>query len=530
MADFVAVLKKTIDGLSDNTPAMREKVYRKARDTIAAKLAAIDPPPSRIVIERQHKALEDAIMAVEASYSSEVAAPDDFESVLAGLGQEAAEDPGKPQAAALPEFTEIKPADRNGFDLARSGKVLGPEHELPETGMPVANGNGSEGDDALVPITPVRRPEPPLAKPLAGDGAAAAETAVHATGSARRGISGGLIAAAIVVIVVGAGSYGIWLNRAEFGAMLGFGGETAVAEEPAEVETEPEMEAAVEPTEPEEPVEQEVAAAPVEQPTTPLPMPPAEEMVKFTQRLTADGQEVDAGPAGGEASIGEGTSLASATQIEETPAAQPASAASAGGQQAAERPAAEAAPAVPVGQRAIFYEERTNVAQGSAETGTTVWSLVQESPGGDLPPEPAIRAEVTVPAKDIQLRMTIRRNGDKTLPASHIVEMIFLTSGTFEGGGVDNVLRIALKNSEAAPGSPLIGIPAKIADGYFLVALSDGPADRETNTQLLLRQSWIDIPIVYRSGRRALVTMEKGVPGDRVFQEALQAWRSASSG
>ena len=135
---------------------------------------------------------------------------------------------------------------------------------------------------------------------------------------------------------------------------------------------------------------------------------------------------------------------------------------------------------------------------------------------------------MTIPGKNVQLKMTIRRNADQTLPASHIIEMIFL--GNFEGGGIENVLRIALKNSEAAPGNPLIGIPAKIADGYFLVALSDSAAERETNLQLLLRQSWIDIPIVYRSGRRALVTMEKGVPGDKVFQEAIQAWRNASSG
>ncbi len=61
MADFVAVLKKTIDGLGDDTPAMRERVYEKARTTVAAKLAAINPPPPAAVAERQKKSLEDAI-------------------------------------------------------------------------------------------------------------------------------------------------------------------------------------------------------------------------------------------------------------------------------------------------------------------------------------------------------------------------------------------------------------------------------------------------------------------------------------
>lgn len=52
--------------------------------------------------------------------------------------------------------------------------------------------------------------------------------------------------------------------------------------------------------------------------------------------------------------------------------------------------------------------------------------LLQESPGDDLSRESAIRAEATIPGKNFRLRMTFRRNTDKTLPASHIVEMIFL--------------------------------------------------------------------------------------------------------
>ena len=104
--------------------------------------------------------------------------------------------------------------------------------------------------------------------------------------------------------------------------------------------------------------------------------------------------------------------------------------------------------ALAVGQKAIFYEERTSAAEGSAEPGSVVWSLVQESPGGNLPPEPAVRAEATIPGKDVKLRMTIKRNADQTLPASHIIEMIFLTPEGFAGGGVENILRVAMKGSE----------------------------------------------------------------------------------
>jgi hypothetical protein len=184
---------------------------------------------------------------------------------------------------------------------------------------------------------------------------------------------------------------------------------------------------------------------------------------------------------------------------------------------------------VAVGQKAIFYEERTNVAEGSAEVGTIVWSLVQQSPGNDLPPEPAIRAEAKIPGKDMSMTMTIKRNVDSTIPASHTIEMIFITPDNFDGGGIETVLRVALKSTEEQAGNPLLGIPVKITDGYFLVALSDTKAEVETNLSLLKRDQWIDVPLVYKSGRRALFTMEKGVPGDKVFDEAIKAWQAASA-
>ncbi len=126
--------------------------------------------------------------------------------------------------------------------------------------------------------------------------------------------------------------------------------------------------------------------------------------------------------------------------------------------------------------------------------------------------------------------MTIKRNADQSLPASHIIEMIFLTPEGFAGGGIDNILRVAMKGSEQEAGNPLIGIPAKIADGFFLVALNDSKAETDANLTLLRRQAWIDIPVVYKSGRRALFTMEKGIPGDKVFDEALKAWTANGAG
>jgi len=529
MADFVAVLKKTIDGLGETTPETRKKVYDKARDTIAAKLAQIDPPPSATAVERQKKALEDAISVIEAEYAPKPATPepaDELDEFFATLTE--APSKAREAEAKKPEPTV---AGAGPIPSALAVEKQAPTHEVPPSGLAgPASISSSDDEDEF----DFHRPEmTTMASPR------------YATPQVRRRFrSGGLVAGLVILLVVAAAAYGAWTKREELAAKLGVnlpkfarvesGGPNGVppaakvaAAKPAPPAAKPASPApaanarktAAQQPPAAKPALQASQPAKSAQPTS-TPSQPAVE--KFTERLLPNGTETNPGPAGGETKIGEGTSVASAT----TPPAQaqPDNAAPATPQPGAGGAPANETAQVPVGQHAIFYEERTNAAQGSAQNGSVVWSLVKESPGGDSPPEPAIRAEATIPGKDVQLRMTIRRNTDQTLPASHIVELIFLTPEHFEGGGIESVLRIAMKDTEQSPGSPLLGIPAKISDGFFLFALNNDKASVETNMNLLRQQSWIDIPIVYKSGRRALITLEKGIPGNKVFDEALKDW------
>lgn len=524
MADFVAVLRKAIGALGDNTPEMREMVYQKARATIEAKLAAISPPPPAAVADRQRKALEDAIAVLRSDYDEAPAAvpDDDLEEIFASLNT----DPAPPAPAVAPPPVSIA-AEPDPVAAGGQDDIMpAPQPEVEQAG-PEAQAIDPVAELDTGPAIP--HPAPEQRRP-------ARARAPRATprGGGRRRI--GLAAAVVVLLALAGGSYALWLNKDDFSSLT--------ASEPATVEPAGEDVAVAPPQEPAETAaqepesempEEEVAAAEPQPEPTPG-RSAADEVEKFTQRLLSDGSEVDEGPAGGARTLGEGTSVASAVQptpdAQAAPAAQgePASDMEASTSAPAENEA-QSTPALAVGQRAIFYEERTSSAQGSAESGSIVWSIVQESPGGDLPPEPAIRAEATIPGKDVQLRMTIRRNGDQTLPAAHIVEMIFLTPDNFEGGSISNVSRMAFKDTEQATGNPLLGIPAKIADGFFLIALGDSPAEIEANLTLLRRESWVDIPIVYQSGRRALLSLEKGIPGDRIFQDVLRSWaESGSSG
>nr|WP_257317150.1 hypothetical protein [Shinella pollutisoli] len=270
---------------------------------------------------------------------------------------------------------------------------------------------------------------------------------------------------------------------------------------------------------------------------------------KFTQRLLADGTEVDEGPAPSlDAQAAEGKSVSpqsdetAALATEETPAVTDGAAggtdvAQDGGTGAASSgttdtqvPAADAGQAaLGVAQKMFLYEERLGQTGPTAIEGTVMWSQAEESPGADARAEPVVRAQINVPASGLTALITFRRNADQSLPASHIIEIVFSLPATFEGGGIESVQRVAMKRTEQDRGDQLIAVPAKITDDFHMIALNDFPEAIAKNTELLRTREWIDIPITYRNGRRALITLDKGASGAEAFDTVMKAWGTQGS-
>ena len=112
MADFVAVIRKAVDNLPDNTPENRAKVYDKARAAIRRQLEAINPPPSDEVIARQLDKLGAAIDEVESEHAEALPADvDETEALMAELESMVEKSPviaepkpePKPKAESRPE-------------------------------------------------------------------------------------------------------------------------------------------------------------------------------------------------------------------------------------------------------------------------------------------------------------------------------------------------------------------------------------------------------------------------------------------
>lgn len=179
-----------------------------------------------------------------------------------------------------------------------------------------------------------------------------------------------------------------------------------------------------------------------------------------------------------------------------------------------------------VAQRAIFVEE--NPADGEAPkapvSGRAVWRLDAVNAGQGQPLETVVRGQVDVPEAGLTLALTIRRNLDSTLPASHTIELAFTTTGN-DNRAVRDVGLIQLKSDESLRGTPVAGLPVPVKDNLFLIGLSNLKGDVERNAELLLNRNWLDIPLRFNTGKRAFLSFEKGVPGDRVLNDAFSQWR-----
>ncbi|TCQ79154.1 hypothetical protein EDF68_105178 [Ochrobactrum sp. BH3] len=475
MADFVAVLKKTIDAQADKSPELRQRVYAKARATIEQKLVTANA--SQVVAVRQRKILEDAIEEVEAFYAPPASTP---------VVEE-------PQTDPLEDFLH---------ESTRSTRMSSYDDEGPVPTERRYSDSDVDGDDDTAPVHSRSNDDWAVERDRDGsDDTAYARRGEYADRDVRKEKRSyaGLIIGLVALLAVGAGGYVVWTNKdklQELASSLGrsdapASGDTGTAQQQPAEQTPPAGQTAGN-----------------EQPSGEQTPPASPEEQKMTQRLMPDGSETDEGPSGGQAGVGEGKSTAASTSAPEQTNTQ-------------NQPQSQQA--VAVGQQALLYEERGGTETGSVERGNVVWSEIQESPSEGEPAAPAIRASVSMPDSKVELKMTIRKNTDQSIPASHLIEMVFTVPENFVGGVVDNVQRITFKDTEQAAGNPLIAVPSKIADNFFIIWLNDAKTAQDTNLSLMRRLQWIDIPVSYRNGRRALISLEKGVPGEKVFNDVLGA-------
>jgi hypothetical protein len=179
----------------------------------------------------------------------------------------------------------------------------------------------------------------------------------------------------------------------------------------------------------------------------------------------------------------------------------------------------------PVAQRVVLYEEEPDDPQGKRYIGKVLWRTEMRPASPGRPPELAVRGDVEVPERNMSVTLSLRRNTDQSLPASHTIEIVFTLPADSPSGGVQKVPGVLMKQAEQTRGVPLAGLAVPVTPGYFLIGLSSLETDMQRNIQLLKERAWFDIPIIYNNNRRAILAMEKGTPGEQAFNQAFGTWK-----
>ncbi|OAM73141.1 hypothetical protein [Devosia elaeis] len=183
-------------------------------------------------------------------------------------------------------------------------------------------------------------------------------------------------------------------------------------------------------------------------------------------------------------------------------------------------PAASVDPVNLAGNQSLLLE-----ASGDGQSGAVPFSgTVDWTEGVDEIGLPTLQARASIPARNLEVSITIRKNSDPILPASHLMEISFDVPDTFMGGSIATLAGVLLKNEELVPGTALSGAAARVVGNSFLFALSASPNDVAANSDLLRSRRWIDLAVIYGTGRNAILTLEKDEDAQVLFDRALAAW------
>ena len=157
--------------------------------------------------------------------------------------------------------------------------------------------------------------------------------------------------------------------------------------------------------------------------------------------------------------------------------------------------------------RAVLYEEDLSNRKGNRVEGQITWRVEPttdaSAPSGDV----TIRGTVEIPSRNLRMTLSIRRNFDSALPATHTVQID--VGPDFTAGSIKQVMGLLMKANEQARGAPLAALSVKVDDTHFLIGLSAVPKDASNNSLLIRSRGWMDIPIVYATQRRAILAVEK---------------------
>ncbi len=190
-------------------------------------------------------------------------------------------------------------------------------------------------------------------------------------------------------------------------------------------------------------------------------------------------------------------------------------------------PAIPAEPILPVAVRASLYEETPgNLQQRREQRGAITWRLEPDTVEQGQPNASRIKGDIELPNANLNVEFIFRRNLDPTIPASHTFNLRFIPSVSpiAAAQGVKSIELPEFREDSLQKGPTLQSVKISLQENAFLVALLNGEPVQSINIELLKRPGWLYFELRLADGRRAELVFEKGVAGERAFNQAFASW------
>ena len=510
MAEYYPLLAKAVSPLDPDAQDARRSIYERARKALIGQLRSVSPPLAETHIDSESRALDLAIARIEAEFA--------VKSAIRASAQAAAQRMTRPPVAPVPAAPQLSPAQLDAAPavapsltphppvatspapavppFAQRPPVLQPRPTVLSRALdvqpaaPVINKVAvpdvravpfahSASDEALQEALADEHFRPVLRPAVAPKNARtepvrpAASVKPEARPRNLRGLVVTLVIFAAVAAVAGAA---LWLKQSK-DDLARIAKPLAPVADPAEVPAAPPAKS-IERIGGPPPVTPDQSITPVKVPTTTLRPAP---------------QVAPAAP------------IPAADSPNGTPV--------------------PPAPSIPVAHRAaILIDSPSDPQKVKTYTGTVVWRVEQVKRDGK-PTATVLRADIDIPSAKVQAVITLQKNGDTTLSASHLMDLRFTIGAGGDVPGIKAIKVPELRKEETPAGEALNGAPVPVVENVFFVGLTRGDAETARNIDLLSTRNWIDIPVLLTNDKLAKITFEKGATGDRAMAEAMAAWK-----
>ena len=173
-----------------------------------------------------------------------------------------------------------------------------------------------------------------------------------------------------------------------------------------------------------------------------------------------------------------------------------------------------------VARAAMLIASPDNPQKPVVNLGSTVWSTIPPAPG--QPATVAVKADADIPDLKMHASMTLRKNTDPTLQATHTIDLKFSFADGAPIAGFKDVGAPQMRKLDSTASEALTSVKVKVSDVYFLIALAKGDADTARNLDLMQTRAWFDFPLLLNDNRIAKLVFQKSRRERQCWKEGVR--------